>query len=348
MTFRSFDKIATVMLTAAFLAGCVNTSPPFDGTVQSQNAPAPLCSLSVDDQAWLDRSVAAWRYAAEEITEAGLPDEMLAVFFSADCTLMSETAMARGDAGDVTWSATPHDGIVTLPNGEEMPAVVTSFSNSNDDQSFFVMSTPSIWREGGVDGGALGLERLMTAAMLHEGMHVSQIPTYGVKITDLIRQFDLPESFNDDSVQEAFESNEAFAASVRDETALFLAASYAANDGVARQLAQQAYDKLRARHQRWFTAEYEYMSEAEDLWLTLEGSGQWVGYQWLLDPHGGGASVKEAMPGFGTRSKWWTQNEGLALFLAIDRLGYDWKSSAFTTGDMTALELLDAALAETS
>ena len=29
------------------------------------------------------------------------------------------------------------------------------------------------------------------------------------------------------------------------------------------------------------------LAEAEDVWLTMEGSAQWAAYKWVVDPRGG-------------------------------------------------------------
>jgi hypothetical protein len=51
------------------------------------------------------------------------------------------------------------------------------------------------------------------------------------------------------------------------------------------------------------------------------------------------------MVGFGRRSKRWSQNEGLAFALALDRLDFtDWQRQAFDDGEKTILEVLDVAL----
>lgn len=84
----------------------------------------------------------------------------------------------------------------------------------------------------------------------------------------------------------------------------------------------------------------------DDAFLTMEGSGQWVGYSWLSAPEGGKVSKETAVKEFGLRGKWWSQSLGFALFMVIDRLSADWKQDAFGDGTRTVLTLLDDALAE--
>jgi hypothetical protein len=111
-------------------------------------------------------------------------------------------------------------------------------------------------------------------------------------------------------------------------------------------LTREARTMMRAREDRYFVGDDAYYREAEDIWLTMEGSGQWAGYQWVISPRGGAVPVSTAIPNFARRSGWWSQDEGLALFLVLDRLsGPSWKRHVYGDGAQTLLQLLDAALA---
>lgn len=313
----------------------------------AEHAPSPRqpdCAVPPADQAWIDRAVSAWHMAKHDIAGIGDIENFSALFFSADCLLTGSNALIA-TGGDVAWNAYRHDGTVTLPDGNKMPAAVTSFTSADDDRAFFVMSTPSVWRTGGVDGGPLGLETLMVAVMLHEGSHVAQSPTYGAQVTELQRRFSLPESFGDDSLQARYEDEEAFRASIVRETELFFQAAAAVDDAAAYRLAREARDLMRARADRWYTDDEAYWREGEDIWLTFEGSGQWVGYQWLTSDRGADVPPSVALEGFGRRSKRWSQNEGLGIVLTLDRLGdSSWKRHAFGDGAKTLLEMLDDVL----
>lgn len=41
-----------------------------------------------------------------------------------------------------------HEGTITLPDGETMPAQLTSFAGSHEGKPFLVMALPSVWRSG--------------------------------------------------------------------------------------------------------------------------------------------------------------------------------------------------------
>jgi hypothetical protein len=309
------------------------------------SAPAPpACALPERDRAWVDRALEAWRFASREITGIGPVSDFQAVFFSADCVLQSGNALRSPTAKGVNWIASPHHGTISLPDGSEIPAGVTSFVSGKKGQPYFVMSTPSVWEAGGVGEGS-ALERTMVSVLLHEGSHVAQIGPYGPRLGALIEHNHLPDSFNDNAVQDRFQANEEFAASVKDETRLFLEAVAAKDEAEARILARQARRLMLERQARWQVGADAYFVEAEDIWLTFEGAGQWTGYQWQVHPRGGAQPPAEVMARF-TKGRHWSQTEGFALVMALDRIaGPGWKRHAYGDGARTVLEMLDDALA---
>ncbi|MCX7359567.1 MAG: hypothetical protein NT015_15670 [Alphaproteobacteria bacterium] len=308
----------------------------------------PACNVSIEDRDWINGALDAWRLTANEITGVTSVRPFEAVFFDDDCVLTSANAFSAATVAQVTWMATPHSGEITLPGGQVMPAGVTSFASADGDHAFFVMSTPSVWRAAGVSNDALGIETMMIGVLLHEGSHVAQFGAYGARITAIEAASHLPgDDINDDMVQNRFGENAEFAASVERETELLFQITNTRDDAQARRLAREARELMRARQARWYTGADAYLAAAEDTWLTLEGSGQWVAYQWIVHPSGGGAERDEAMANFARRGRWWSQKEGIALAFAVDRLaGFDWKRHAFGDGEMTLVEMLDAALAD--
>jgi hypothetical protein len=223
----------------------------------------------------------------------------------------------------------------------------TCIGRADETHAFFVMSTPSVWQAGGVRNDGLGLETMMVAVLLHEGAHVAQMNTYGARIGALATANNLGDDFSDDSIQHRFGGNADFAASVARETELLFQAAAAPDEATARSSARQARELMRARQAHWFVGVDAALAEAENIWLTFEGSGQWVGYHWLIDAHGAGIARDVAMPHFARRSRWWSQNEGLGLALALERIGGPaWRAQAFGAGAETLPTMLDRALAD--
>jgi hypothetical protein len=336
MALRS---IVGALLLSAGACSTIAWAAPAEAPLRS---PRPRCELAPADRQWLNGSIAAWNYALAELAQARV-GQLSALVFDRQCKLSSGTAMTGGAA---TWSGVGHDGSVPLPDGKSMPAQVASFAAPAGEQAFFVMAAPSIWTAGGVEGGALTLEKLMTAVLLHEGSHVLQFPTYGKEMTALAARHGWPDSFNDDSIQGRFEADRDFAASIARETDLLFAAAAADAPSEARKLAREARRLMLSRQERWFRGQDAGLREAEEIWLTMEGSGQWLAYRWLTDPKGGAVPADVALREFARRGKSWSQKQGIALFLALERLApAGWKARVFGGGSEKATQLIDAALA---
>ena len=329
----NIGPLKTLALAAALAASaCVSAPAP------------PACALPDRDRAWVERALEAWRFTSREITGIDRVPNFQAVFFSADCVLKSGNALSSPTAEQETWTASSHSGTITLPDGSTIPAGVTSFTSGKNGLLYFVMSTPSVWQAAHVGEGP-GLDTTMVAVLLHEASHVAQTGPYGPRLGALIDRNSLPDSFNDDSLQDRFKTNPEFAASVKQESALFIDAALAKDDAEARALARKGRRLMLERQARWQVGKDAYFVEAEDIWLTFEGSGQWAGYQWLVHPRGGAQPPAEVLAGF-TRDRHWSQAEGFAIVMALDRLaGPRWKRHAFGDGARTVLEMLDDALA---
>lgn len=327
-------QMRSIVLAAALIAaGCAAVTPP------------PACRLSARDRAWIDRAIDAWHFTSREITGIGRVPGFQAIFFGPDCVVKSADALDGTSAGGVAWTATPHAGTISLPDGSTIPAGVVSYVSGEKGLTYLVMSTPSVWEAAGVGKGS-ALETTMIAVLLHEGSHVAQVGPYGPRLGALIDRYGLPDSFSDDSLQERFRDNAEFAASVKRETELFLQAATADDDATARSLAREARALMLERKERWFQGDDEYFAEAENIWLTFEGAGQWTGYQWLIHARGGAQPPAEATAKF-TKGRFWSQTEGFAVVMALDRLvGPRWKQHAFGDGARTVLEMLDDALKE--
>jgi hypothetical protein len=313
---------------------------------EAPSTSAAGCSLRPADQAWLDRSVAAWNLTRTKLLEVRSNRPVEAFIFDDHCLLTSRTALSGGKN---QWSASPIVGGKITVGTQTIPVGVVSATIAGRGAAHFVMSTPKVWREGKVPPGAMGLDLLMTAVMMHEATHVFQMSTYGKAVERLQREQHLSDSaFNDDAIQHEFGKDEKFSSSIQEEIRLFFAASQAPSRARALELAREARALMRRRERHFFVGKDAYQLRAEDLWLTLEGSGQWSGFSWLQLPQalgGGGISHEMALSAFGKRGNFWSQELGLAITLTVQRLDTPgWKRRLFRDGGQTLLQLLDSSL----
>ena len=325
----------------ASLLGWAATPAPAQTATPTAHAPAAphTCTMAEGDAAWVEQAIKNWNYVAREKLRLGPRPLPTIVVVDARCSYVSTPS---GD-DQIDWSGTPHSGSITLPDGTSAPVGVTAFAKPLDssDKGFFVMSLPSLWHAAGVKSG-IRLEALMNGVLLHELMHAYQFYFANPTLAALIKQYGLPEAIGDDSLQEAFENNENYVADYHAERDLLYEAAAAPDDEAARRLAQKALDHLRARRAKWFTGEAEKWAPLDEIFLTMEGLGQWVIYAWFRDPRGEDLDHETALRE-ARRGRSWTQDEGLALFLVVDRLVPDWQKLAFAPKPETAEALLERA-----
>jgi len=293
----------------------------------------PSCDIQAGDEAWLAAAPAAWSLV--ERGALGLePDDAQPqfVFFDEVCSY--------GSADGKRWQAALHAGEVRLPDGAILPPVVTSFAAPGPGGTpFMAMALPSVWRAQGVSS-ELGLEKMLLAVFVHEMAHTRQFDFYAPKLDDLTTLWALPEDLDDDAVQERFADQPDFAASVDRERELLYAA-LEEDEESARSKARKALTLIEARRARWYVGADERYAELEDLFLTLEGVGNFAGYAWLVHAEGGAVPPEVAVAGMRRGGRRWSQDEGMAIFLVLQRLNPHWSRAAFGTAPRSALQLLE-------
>ena len=283
-------------------------------------------------QPWIQRWLGAWQFTSREILH--LPDAPPPTIIFYDNTCVYTKWRHR------EWQATAHNGTITLPNGKSVPVRLMSFTDSDAKTGpFFVMAAPDYWKEA-VHAEEPGI----TGVFLHEMTHTRQFE--GVKgiLGPIDKAWKGPEELDDDIVQTRFGSNPDYVAEYTKESDLLFRAADASSTADARAFAAQALDVMKKRRARWFTGDNAVFATLDSLWLSMEGAGQWSAYAWLSNPRGGGMSREEAIKKMTGKRKHWTQDEGLALFLTVDRLLPEWPSLVFRTPSMGALELLERAV----
>ena len=336
---RKVKRLNWLALTLGMLMGAMT-----DVTAQTPATTDPECRMRDSDKTWLDRTVVAWRHAAMNYGQFIVPANARAVIGSADCVLISDTALFPNKP--VAWTAVSGKGQIPVVGDVVMPLSPVSQAMEVNGKPYFVMSTPSVWRNFDISGGKIGLENLMTAVFIHETAHVLQQKSYFSRMDAIAKSHGLPEEFDDDSIQKRFKSDNGFVESMKRETAFLFAAAKAPTVARARQLARQMLSLAKARRNNYFTGNDAYLADVEDIFLTLEGSGQWLGHQWLIDPMGGNLPEADALARFTTDPGFWSQEQGLALFMVVDRLDKGaWKQIAFGDGGRSGIAFLEAGLA---
>jgi hypothetical protein len=317
---------------------------PLAASVLLALTPAKICPFGGEAEAWTRVALEAWDRLDHERIHMTNPSTPGLVLFDDSCVYRF-TPRAEGafEAGGRVYAvrSDSHSGEIALPDGETIPARKLSFAAPTADGSmYFVMALPSVWRADIRE--TRDPEHLAMLVFMHEFAHTQQGSGLGRKIDALITR-GLPGDADDDSIQKAWEGNPAYVAAYREELDLLYRAAGAPDKESRRALLAEAADRIHIRRER-FLGDQPLWREADDLFLTFEGSGNWAAWAWLTDARGGGMTAEQATTLVRGSKRWWSQDAGLGLMLTLDGLTPDWPSLTFGPNGVTADDLIARAL----
>jgi hypothetical protein len=280
--------------------------------------------MSDADRAFLDASLKTWeavRADALQIAPAPLPTFIL----------FDEKCVWRDGKG------TAHAGTIALPDGNEVPAAVMAFASAHEGKPFLVMALPAMWRTEKRHRDNPRLDLLIRVVFVHEMTHTRQAGSFGGRIGELEAQYKI-EDLDDDIVQKRFAERDGFRAAFVKERDLLYAIANESNADRRRALAKEALSAIRERRARYFRGDDSHFAELEEIFLGMEGVANWAGLRAAMHA---GLPRDEAITLMQGSRKWFSQDEGLALFLAIDALTPGWQKRVFRDKAEGAFALLE-------
>ena len=340
---RHVPFVAAVV--AALAIGAPAAQPAQDGQP---------CTFPASEIEWLQRALDRWeRVSREELRTdpASLP---WIVLYDAVCVWHLTSAATPGiDSRPIqsrlTFAGRPvpiralsHTGWFLLPNGSPLSVEMkaSTWLYRNGGEAFFVMAMPSVWQSREVSAPTRA--EFLLGVFSHEMTHVRLLVSINRLVRELARKNDLVYPMNDDVVQTEFQGVAGFESAMNEERDRFYRAALEPNPERRRHLTARALEAVRRRHARYFTGAKAVYAEIEGLFLVLEGVGQWVAYRSSLAPAGGNEA--EAIRLVSDSRRFWSQDEGLALFLLIDALVPDWRARVFTEIPASPFTLLEEAV----
>ncbi len=245
----------------------------------------------------------------------------------------------------LSWKMTQHNGEITLPNNEKVPIGLMSFASPIDSthtKSFFVMPLPSFWKAVGVKSKELGIDKMLTGVFLHEFSHTQQMQNFGARMTAYEKDYSFDAKFSDDIIQDYFINDSTYKKFFREEVALFYKAINEVDTGSQKAIINRALMMLEIRQEKYFTENKKVLAQIDNFFLSMEGAGQYSMYAWLIHRKGGNLSKENSLIGVRRGGKWWSQEEGLALFLVLDKLMETkmWAEHMFGKGVISVVDLI--------
>ena len=244
----------------------------------------------------------------------------------------------------LSWKKALHNNSITLPDKQIVQVGLMSFAGEipNESKAFFVMPLMSFWEKTRVKSDELGLRNLTTGVFIHEFSHSQQMEAFGKKVSRYEKTNSFETELSDNIVQDIFGKNNSYVELFKKESDTFFLAFKAEEKSVKNIMTINGLDLLKTRRKQFFTEKYQVFSELDDLFLTMEGIGQFAMYAWLIHPKGGNRSSEKAIAGVRRGGKQWSQDEGFILFLLLD--SYDkpekWAKDFFGTKTLNVTDLL--------
>jgi len=294
------------------------------------------CALSPDERTWVARSLDAWERVSTRFLHLAPQARPPIILFDATCEyrLAPESLMIVGRE---------HGGHVQLPNGQNLAPTALGFASlaTGDTAPFLVVALRSVWES---DSTLMDedWDQFLTRSFIHEMTHTRQLPQLVSRLRaagGLVGMNDV----NDDIVQETFDTSAAFSAAVHREIGLLYDAALARSAADRERRARLALQAIKARREHFYGGEAAPWSYVEQLMLDLEGAAEFAEFSYLrlTVPR---VPLLSLIDRVRENRDFWSQDEGLALFLLLDALRHDWPGETFRVEPRSSVELIEEAL----
>jgi hypothetical protein len=297
--------------------------------------------MPAEDTRWLAAALDAWQYTRQELLQLSSEPIPPVILFDRRCAYRIAITADR-----LAVISNEHRGSIDLPDGRSIePRPLGMASPTADDSTvFLILALPEVWRTDPIYRRSQeNWQQYLTGAFIHEMTHSRMLRS----LLPRIRRFAptiSPDTVRDDAVQDRFGRDPGFAASVARETDLLLRAASSASRALRVDFARAALSLIRARRARYFVGDLAPWSQIEQTFLDLEGVAQWAAFSNERTTTNRRMTFERAINRFRHGEQYWSQDQGLALFLALDALVPGWQARIFSPEPATSLDLLAEAV----
>lgn len=263
----------------------------------------------------------------------------------------SDVSIAEGDPVSgpdllnlpLHWRKKAHEGVLKLPDSSSVPVAMMCFAAEGppNGSPYFVMPLTDFWVMQGVGNKFLSVKDMVTGVFLHEFSHTQQMQNFGRKINELVEQENYGDDFDDNYIQSIFQADSTFLSYYNKEKAYFDGA-VAIESSFDKDLMIKGLKQMEKRRDTFFADETANLSTIEDIFLTMEGFGQYSSYVWLTHQKGGNIDRQTAIEGLRRNRKFWSQDQGLLLFLILEQFSApeQWATNMFGEKSFYVTELI--------
>lgn len=301
---------------------------------------------------WLSDWLGAWELVSDSLLQLPRDTAPDMLFFDEQYVYTtSRISLPAGTAfpgpglftENLSWWKARHKDSLRLPDRQKVPVQLMTFAAPAPEgrKVFFVMAAPSFWEKAGIKSDAFPLKKMLTGVFLHEFAHTRQFKGFGNLIDSIEKAHPFPgEPMSDDLIQHLYAKNSAYVAAFREEVDLFYKAAFAEQPEDTRRLAKEAIRLYQKRQAAYFGND-KVLITLDNIFLSMEGLGQMVAVLWLTHPKGGNIAYKDAIEGFRRKRNQWSQEEGLAMFLVLQKLGKpNWQEDMFSNRPRFIIDIL--------
>lgn len=304
------------------------------------------CTFSGVPHHAVDRALGAWdRLDRERINTDRQARPAIHVFDSACLYALapSESGAVQVGLRSFDVRAFAHEGLIDIGDGDPSPVGKIAFATNDETGGppVFVIALPDIWAADAAD--RRDPDQLFMSVFMHEFSHVQHMVGLAARFEALAATGYSSMRLGDDVMQRTFADDPEYKAAWQREMEIFTAAASSNDTETAATLLREGRELMNERRKRWLSGpDRQGWAEADDIFLTLEGAGQWAGFTWMSDPQGAGLTRAAALSAM--RTRWWSQEEGMMIMLALDKVLPQWPALTFGSEAMTIDELLERAL----
>jgi hypothetical protein len=349
---RAHLAIASAVLLAAFLG---NTEHARSQPIVHSD---PRCPLPEPGRHWLQEALNGWtriRQDALGLGDGPLPwlvlfDETCVWHLSPDLSVQPELKQTSADLSmngePVRVYSAPHTGQILLPNGRLIGTRATASTSvyGGGSATFSLVSMYGVWERDPRHAKQPRLGEFFQGLLIHELTHSTQLIGVTRRIAALRRANIMPGIVDDDVVQRRFGFVIAFRSAIESECNTLYRAVLSTDAARRREWTEKGLSMARKRRARYYVSQSAAFRDLEDVFFAMEGSAQWAAYRLARSRLAPEVSDGEVIKFVRGDRKFWSQDEGLALYLLIDALIPGWQKRTFGDTMASPFAMLEDAL----